>query len=114
MKTTTTGHTTTQPAGHTPGPWDLSQRNPYPGCRYAIMPDANGHGWNIAHVCNGEDAAANARLIASAPDLLAALEDVTQELDEWLVDMCVPVATREKIEYARAAIARARGMGVEK
>lgn len=48
----------------TPGPWFLGPRSPYHGYRYAIRPDAEGHGWDVAHVCNGEDADANAQLIA--------------------------------------------------
>jgi hypothetical protein len=52
------------------------------------------------------NAAANARLIAAAPELLAALEDLLGEFDENEVG----AGTSVRIGKARAAIARARGV----
>ena len=66
----------------------------------------------IAQVCNLDEgvandylyeAIANARLMAAAPDLLAALRDLLDEADLGEVDEY----TAPKIEAARAAIARA-------
>jgi hypothetical protein len=63
-----------QPA-HTPGPWTL---DPIAGAagNYYIYSDAD-HGALIAKVdcreCGADQAAANARLIAAAPDLAAAV-----------------------------------------
>ena len=62
---------------HTPGPWMLvSQEFP----QHILSPqDGNGHRHNIAVVVAGDDegkAKANARLIAAAPALLAALENI--------------------------------------
>ena len=60
---------------------------------------------------------ADARLIAAAPDLLAALEDITERYERLLVDSRITKrdaeAMRETLPYyteqARAAIARATG-----
>ena len=65
---------------HTPGPWKLtgdSQRSPY----FKIRGTRLGGKWKVANCpfipevfLDMAEAAANARLIAAAPDLLAALE----------------------------------------
>jgi hypothetical protein len=52
-----------------------------------------------------EETTANARLMAAAPDLLAALRDLLDEADLNEVDEY----TAPKVEAARAAIARATG-----
>lgn len=63
----------------------------------------------IAQVCDlekeSDESTANARLIAAAPDLLAALRDLLDEADLNEVDEY----TAPKVEAARAAIARATG-----
>lgn len=96
-------------SSHTPGPWNAVKSQPR---IYWIdaheQPCAYGH---IATVFEGgkdpDENAANARLIAAAPDLLAALEalvDDTEHRDhdcgdeEWC-----------PVHKARAAIAKARG-----
>ncbi len=74
----------------TPGPWHLGYNKH----------DASIHnGVTIASVC--DDAThwkANARLIASAPELLAALERLVH-----------PMADDEDLDYAREIIAKAKG-----
>lgn len=61
---------------HTPGPWLSRQwndsRNGSNGFDIEAHPDLN-FGLSVA-VTSGPDCAANARLIAAAPDLLAALK----------------------------------------
>ena len=63
--------------------------------------------WNIFHDQHGKtvclmtdtlEITANARLISSAPDLLAALERLTH-----------PMADDEDLDYAREVIAKAKG-----
>lgn len=85
---------------HTPGPW-------------AANPDGLIHaGKNRLHIAQaatigmGHAAAANARLIAAAPDLLAALQAL-----EWAVDGVAYIQEEyaEQVEKARAAIAKATG-----
>ena len=86
---------------HTPGPWMVAD-----DCvRVITMPTADDY--QIAHCDAGafspdyEECAANATLIAAAPDLLAALEGL---LPMWESGIKEPW-----IEAARAAIAKATG-----
>jgi len=95
-------------AKHTPGPWRVS------GKQSIRCESGNGY---IAKT-NWDNGEANARLIAAAPDLLAALEQIAI-LDESGPDFSLQgedgiwrVEGRKggKIEaIARAAIAKARG-----
>lgn len=87
---------------HTPGPWQINFRDKRQVC------DADGEvrGCSpIAH-CVGSGAIANARLIASAPALLAALQAL-----EWAVSGVEYIETEyaEQIAQARTAIAQATG-----
>ena len=87
-------------AKHTPGPWEVKQ---FGGPQisgpagYAVRTM-----WGALHVddLQGQDAA-NARLIAAAPDLLEALEELIGDT-EW-------GCYRATYLKARAAIAKARG-----
>ena len=88
-------------------PWKLSHSHSHEYIRY--IRDAQGE--HIAHVCDLDDgvandylyeAIANARLMAAAPDLLAALRalcDICEDDDQY----------PQHTEAARAAIARATG-----
>ena len=94
---------------HTPGPWTARiQKNKSHADLGWIIEHSNGRiGWaSLAYADTNREAGAddpsreaNARLIAAAPDLLAALEGVLR------------VADRATVEFdaARAAIAKARG-----
>lgn len=80
----------------TPGPWIARQVN------------GHGRGWSVGPAWIGEntwlpEAEANARLIAAAPDLLAACADLLQHasLTEHM--------SAASVERARAAIAKATG-----
>jgi hypothetical protein len=96
---------------HTPGPWSSrgrAIRGPHPK-------DPAGRARIVAKAIwdNGtyvDEAEANARLIAAAPELLEALEDLVclaeramreSESGEWMVD--------EELRDARDAIEKARG-----
>ena len=98
--------------GHTPGPWKVKWAgklvNMYGWCVYPdsiksyLLPIA----W--AFPCDMEDDGkkteeANARLIAAAPELLAALESLLSAAEEDGGDLDGP------IEQAKAAIAKAKG-----
>jgi hypothetical protein len=102
-------------AKHTPGPWHfhakLSGSENHRGYR-VYGPGADG--WILAEVIpvdeDGIEGGANARLIASAPELLEALEDMVDLITEGLVRMQgarIYPAGEERIEAARAAIAKA-------
>ena len=83
---------------HTPGPWVASACHVQKGGR-SIAFASSGSGVS----CGPEEARANARLIASAPDMLAALESIVVEADNGLD--CHLLA-----EIAAAAIAKAKGL----
>lgn len=87
---------------HTPGPWALF--NDGESREWIVMPVMREG--DIARVESG-NTEADARLIAAAPDLLAALKQTTDFLDP---DKDPPhVGNRSMLEIARAAIAKAEG-----
>ena len=90
---------------HTPGPWVACPGNARQV--YKIETNARGNqndGYEIAAL-RGPDKDANARLIAAAPDLLAALDYLVRARDKgWKID-------ETGWDHARAAIARATGKG---
>jgi hypothetical protein len=88
---------------HTPGPWKQS-------CE-SIDPD-----WHIVTTQGGAVVAnvfapqsANARLIAAAPDLLAAVEAFLAYNDKDGDDVRMMLDYGEALRLARTAIAKARG-----
>ena len=96
--------------GHTAGPWIVEEQPA--GMRYSsLIVNARPNGPNDSpiHIARpvewGNETAANARLIASAPDLLAALESIVTGGNVdcgtfWKVDAA-------DMQRARAALARA-------
>ena len=100
----------TKQTQHTPGPWKAetfvvmgAEDHPKSGYTIKAGDDAiadlyHGCGWTKAEV------KANARLIAAAPELLAALEAVLSQIDP----KDTPVGLGN-ILNARAAIAKAKG-----
>lgn len=119
MNTTTTEAPTPQTA-HTPGPWIASPVNHTGDCRvFAKLNDNQlyctvevGWGANARQVCE-----ANARLIAAAPDLLAALERAAAYLQTHLPKGKIQDIFSELNEHengvlkpALAAITKAKGI----
>ncbi len=95
-------------SAHTPGPWRVERQNPSPTTgEWMIAGTKPGY---LAEVrdCGSGDVQANARLIAAAPDLLAALQALVAELDgpgkPYSSDSYAPP---HFIETAKAAIAKA-------
>lgn len=86
----------------TPGPWWVD-----------IHGNVMAAGGMVAFpgISAGFDQAANARLIASAPDLLEALETLLPMVQEWHDEFPRDVGDKEApaIAFARAAIAKATG-----
>jgi hypothetical protein len=86
---------------HTPGPWKAE------GWENLVVNSADGHTMTLAAGGNWADLAelkANARLIAAAPDLLAALVAMLNRYgDKSAFPMC------DASISARAAIAKAKG-----
>lgn len=106
---------------HTPGPWKAKHRH-----RYASPTDDEyaGVGWDIEGppepMFRGQfEKAADAYLIAAAPDLLAACERLLECGEEWLecfvVDLSLDpdaIANDPDLNIARRAIAKAKGQAV--
>lgn len=89
---------------HTPGPWTVG---PWQKIEHHLIPPAHGYPINgefghVGFVIGSEE---EARLIAAAPDLLAALEGVLDRVDGWLPKPPEGVV----FDGARAAIAKAKG-----
>ena len=101
---------------HTQGPWHTTEPNAINGKRFICTEPADGVFYTVA-ITMGDaawshiDDAANARLIAAAPDLLDALRKLLLEHDaismqrDGTIDDRWPNAAR----IARAAIANATG-----
>lgn len=89
-------------AKHTPGPWRLAQRS-YGGPDI-IRDDEDGHAEVVATVgpCLA-DADQLGNLFLAAPELLAALKGLVEELDS--------ANSGYTLKEARAAIAKAEGQG---
>jgi len=108
---------TDQHASHTPGPWSNERIWDTPECR--IHARINGVPMALAEAYtmrNAGEKEANARLIAAAPDLLAALKEMgdwiaagLQASDEAWPDAQCLKHTEEIAARARAAIDKAEG-----
>lgn len=106
-------------ATHTPGPWVAEPADMF-GDHNIVLHDASNDARAIAAVVSNmrdeSEVAANAHLIASAPDLLAALVDILGPLNVCSDNphvpdnACLPVdMTMGELRRARIAIAKARG-----
>lgn len=100
-------------AKHTPGPWIASPcRDILAPCRFSDTDNGM-----VAGLCSDrpvDEVDANARLIAAAPDMLAALEAI--EGKDSYIDATInshgktrPVVCGPLARIARAAITKARG-----
>lgn len=93
---------------HTTGPWAWQEGTPIISCqwngRYHVIAgvECKTLAWHEDANCAGREAGANARLIAAAPDLLEALQEVEAFMGADFDDL--PSASK-----ARAAIAKATG-----
>ena len=88
-------------AQYTPGPWELRQS----GRDYWFIDyEQGGEGYTLTKLDCGEKAA---RLMAAAPELLAALQDMVSAYQRHFDVM--PVAWQTYDDIARAAIAKATG-----
>lgn len=106
---------------HTPGPWTVEDRNMdalgYYDALLVVAPQADHRHALVAYVIDSKDAdeqdKANACLMATAPDLLAALINLTKraELVGIIPWMESPLRDEDRLllAQARAVIARAKG-----
>ena len=94
--------------GHTPGPWKVDRDGDLP---WMVLADFDDLPWGmVAEVpvftgCEDE-AGANARLLAAAPELLAALEAVEAMINKRPI--VVGATTKEGRDAARAVFDQAR------
>jgi hypothetical protein len=100
---------------HTPGPWAVSMSDPT--LVYSKKPEGTGR-WvcsSISHPVRNREDEANARLIAAAPDLLAAAKRAEYELRDavhiFKLDGMTSFAkaAEQAADFASKAIARAEG-----
>jgi len=102
-------------AKHTPGPWEVHRggglvrrdNGDDTCCSIAEICVPYRHG--IGHVRGDSEQQANARLIAAAPALLKALEDIMEWEEEIRADLRLHTSPGLVLDPARAAIAAARG-----
>jgi hypothetical protein len=93
---------------HTPGPWTVETKNSY---IHVVSPT------HVIATISGvpgvsKYAVANSHLVAAAPDLLAALKDVSDKLDrafEGDEEAAEDYGVTASLHRARTAIANARG-----
>lgn len=92
----------TKRAKHTPGPWFVNGPWHIQSDTKLAVPSIVG---NVLQPRNGDiqEREANANLIAAAPELLEALENILIYLGDWDTD-------DEECVAARAAIAKAKGV----
>lgn len=94
---------------HTPGPWKAT---PYDDASqpYEVSSETGYFFATIGGGLSDGEAAANARLVAAAPDLLAACERMVAVVREWANEGFVVIAEDDPdLVQALAAIAKARG-----
>ena len=90
---------------HTPGPWKAEKLNEDTWLIGSNYNRIIGDVWAI----DVGTPAANARLIAAAPDLLAALERLVDFFGVASNTGSSPVRTWSEVQAAKAAIAKAKG-----
>ena len=91
---------------YTPGPWRVAPAADYQSSHINV--DAGTRGYIcLAGVQGDTQAAANARLIAAAPDLLRALDNL---LEQHIAGVDLSVRDRQVWLRAAAAVARATGV----
>lgn len=123
---------------HTPGPWHVVAdpqwvgKHPNHASRFIcnvpafeeVYPPTPGEddGWQVFHGAHGrticqmmdtQEISANARLIASAPELLASLIELESMVAEMLPKHGPCGWGELALEQARAAIAKAKGLAIQ-
>jgi hypothetical protein len=94
---------------HTKGPWRVQRQNPSPTTGEWMISGAKPGYLAEVRDCGSGDVQANARLIAAAPDLLEALQNLFDADMEHVLMGDGKDDQIEAIAKARAAIAKATG-----
>lgn len=98
---------------HTPGPWSAQEESKglglgKRGSEWWVYADGAEVGRRLPAICQGPDAAANARLIAAAPDLLAWIQAFVAMLDYHNADVRLSFTGSTLNEDILAALLDAR------
>jgi hypothetical protein len=95
---------------HTPGPWEKIGAGITAKSDYAILSSGRKVNFRVACCKDGDLATvnANARLIAAAPDMLAALKRARGELI-YMAEKMPYTNVKEALRLVREAIAKAEG-----
>ena len=96
---------------HNPGPWTIAGEAANDMAGSAIIHDANGFPVASTRSWIKEQHDANARLVAAAPELLAACKLQVANIEQWL-ETGVPASADESQQIynaLKAAIAKAEG-----
>ena len=98
---------------HTPGPWFSVKNGAYKWVESPAHTVCVFYQWNSdGSMSESEDAAANARLISAAPDLLAALDSLLKTFVDDLSECGYDeddINDHDGVKRARAAISKAKG-----
>jgi hypothetical protein len=95
---------------HTPGPWTLSFGGSITDHGFTVTNGADviAERWPY-YIRNQAELAANARLIAAAPELLAALEAAMRISDLWMPPECFPPEHQEEAAALAAMAEKIKG-----
>jgi hypothetical protein len=103
---------------HTPGPWKLDRDELHYGSLSTVVAGKKSKRFpgyqmfvDVGGLADVNEQEANARLIASAPELLEALKDLLRDIDtidEFAINNTV-LPMWEDIERAKALVAKAEG-----
>ena len=94
---------------HTPGPWKVCQGQTHEWTSVFAENGTFVTNTNHSRARSDGEASANARLIAAAPDLLAALELIANGCEVSSLGDVYPSIILDPRDIARAAIAKATG-----
>jgi hypothetical protein len=100
-------------SGHTPGPWTIKYETNVgaarSGCDWAVVAATGAFSTNTDSGEHDTENKANARLIAAAPELLAALEEILSGYTGLLAALGHDTPSRTDLIRAEVAIAKAKG-----
>jgi hypothetical protein len=96
-------------SNYTPGPWEFD-KSALTGRIDIRKNHANGDSRILGYVWSDQNGESNARLIASAPDLLSALHLLLDKLHAHAPELITNIHTENAIVKAEMAIAKAEGV----
>lgn len=99
---------------HTPGPWVVRADHPTQDILYIVPVEKNDRGWRpeiawVEQKRNNDNSEADARLLASAPSLLHALDELLKDYLRVTSNGLTNGASTPHIFMARQVLSEARG-----